>query len=152
MADITYPSSLPDFRLSKARTEQQGYRTTQPFAGPLFIEAVTDESPVTWQVKVTCRNQLESRSFKAFVRSVKNGEAFNKDILTEEGHITHEVRFIDLPLTPRQIDTEKFEYTGVIYATALISNDENIDNDQLIYDWLVDSNIIDNAVNNLWTN
>ena len=146
---ITYPATLPDFKISKKRQEQQRYRTTQPFAGALYIEKVTDDSPVSWGVTVLCKSQIQSRQFQAFLRSVRNGEVFTKSILTEEGFIDHEVRFIEMPLTPKQRNSSMFEYSGTIYATKLNSIDEDVD-DELIYEWLQDSEIIDNALNCIW--
>lgn len=149
MASIIYPATLPDFKLGKVRQQPQMYRTTQPFSGPLFIQKVTDEMPVMWGVTITCKSQIQSRQFAAFIRSVENGELFNKDILTEEGHLDHEVRFIELPLKPIQLSSFLWEYSGVIYARKLTSIDELV-NDLLIANWLQDADIIDNAMNNLW--
>jgi len=149
MADIQYPATLPDFRMGKQRTQQQTYRTSQPFAGPLFIEKITDESPVSWGVTITCTNRIQSRQFQAFLRAVANGQPFDKNILTEEGPILHEVRFVEMPLQPTQINDFMWEYSGVIYAVKLIQPDDVVD-DELIYTWLQDAEIIDNALNNLW--
>lgn len=150
MALIQYPSTLPDFRMGKRRTQQQTYETTQPFAGPLYIEKRTDESPVSWDVSILCTNRIQSRQFQAFLRTVANGTPFDKNILTEEGPILHEVRFVEMPLQPTQINDFVWEYSGVIYAVALIQPDAEIDNDDLIIDWLQGASIIDNAINNLW--
>jgi hypothetical protein len=149
MAIIQYPSTLPDFRLGKRRTQQQTYRTSQPFAGPLFIEKITDESPVTWDITVTCTNQIQSIQFQAFLRAVNNGQPFDKNILTEEGPILHEVRFVDMPLQPTQINDFVWEYSGMIYAVKLIQPIDVVD-DLLVANWLQDACIIDNALNNLW--
>jgi hypothetical protein len=149
MATIDYPPSLPDFRLGKQRQELQTYRTSQPFNGPLFIEKITDESPVTWDVTITCKSQGQARGFQAFLRQVKNGTPFNKDILIEEGFSTHEVRFIEEPLSPRQSSPHVWIYSGVIYAVKLVSNDELVD-DNLIILYAGQSDIIDIAVNNFW--
>ena len=149
MADIQYPATLPEFKLGKQRTQQQTYRTSQPFAGPLFIEKITDESPVTWEVTILCINRIQSRQFQAFLRAVANGQPFDKDILTEEGNIAHEVRFVDMPLQPTQINDFVWEYSGLIYAVKLIQPDDVVD-DLLIANWLQDADIIDNALNNLW--
>lgn len=149
MADIIYPVTLPDFTMGKQRKQEQTYRTSQPFNGPSYIEKITDESPVTWNVSVICTNSIQSRQFQAFLRAVNNGQPFNKNILTEEGHVEHEVRFIDMPLEPEQISNYIWKYTGLIYATKLIQPDDVVD-DGLIFTWLQDANIIDNALNNLW--
>lgn len=149
MAVITYPSTLPDFKMGKQRKQEQTYRTSKPFNGPSYIEKITDESPVTWNISVVCTNRIQSKQFQAFLRAVNNGQPFNKDILTEDGHIEHEVRFISMPLQPEQISNFIWKYSGVIYATKLIQPDDEV-NDSLIYEWLQDGDIIDNALNNLW--
>tara|TARA_R110000744_G_scaffold125690_1_gene231359 strand:- start:77 stop:538 length:462 start_codon:yes stop_codon:yes gene_type:complete len=150
MADITYPLTLPDFIMGKRREQAQTYRTSQPFNGPSYIEKVTDESPVTWAVSIVCTSSIQARQFQSFLRAVNNGQPFNKNILTEEGHIEHEVRFIDMPLQPEQISTYVWKYSGLIYATKLIQPDDEIDNEELIFTWLQGADIIDNALNNLW--
>lgn len=149
MADIQYPATLPNFKLGKRRTQQQTYRTSQPFSGPLFIEKITDESPVVWEVSILCVGQVQSEQFQAFLRAVNNGQPFDKNILTEEGSIEHEIRFVDMPLQPTQINDTTWEYSGTIYAVKLIQPNDVVDN-ELIYTWLQDANIIDNAMNNLW--
>lgn len=149
MADIDYPPDLPDFRMGKRRDQVQTYRTSEPFAGPLFIEKITDESPVIWDVTITCRNTIQARIFQAFLRLVANGKPFNKDIRTEEGKITHEVKFIEEPLSPEQQSDNVWTYRGVIYAAKLIQPDALID-DELIIRYLAQANIIDTAVNTIW--
>lgn len=151
MATIDYPDTLPDFKLGKQRQQAQTYRTSQPFAGPLFIEQITDESPVTWDVSIACRTRGEARAFQAFLRKIKGGlEAFNKDILVEDGNnVTHEVRFIEAPLRPQQVSDNIWIYSGVIYAVALIQPDALI-NDDLIILYAGQSDFIDIAINNFW--
>ncbi len=151
MAAITYPSNLPDFKLGKQREQEQTFRTNEPFNGPLFVEKITDESPVAWNVTITCKTSGQARVFQAFLRTIPNGTPFNKSILIEEGFVEHEVRFIEMPLTPTQIGTGNvWEYSGVIYAVKLIQPDTDINNDALIIAYIEDANIIDNALNNLW--
>ena len=149
MATISYPTTLPDFRLGKQRDQFQTYRTSQPFAGPLFIEKITNESPVTWDVTISCKTQGQARAFQAFLRKVAGGTPFNKNIFTEEGFVTHEVRFIEEPLSPQQNSNNVWSYSGVIYAVKLVQNDALV-NDDLIILFADQANIIDNAVNNLW--
>ena len=146
---IEYPSNLPDFRISKKRTQQQTFITSEPFSGPMFIEQRTDESPVSWDVTITCTSQTQSRVFQAFLRKVKGGLIFTKAILTEEGHVDHEVRFIVEPLRPNQLSSFHFEYSGTIYARALVQNDAIIDDD-LIIEWLDDASLLDIIVNETW--
>lgn len=150
MADIQYPATLPEFKLGKQRSQQQTYRTSQPSSGPLFIEKITDESPVVWDVTFLCVGQAQAKQFQAFLRVVKNGQPFDKAILTEDGPIDHEVRFIEMPLQPTQLSDVIWQYTGTIYAVKLIQPDAELDNDELILAWLQDADIIDNAMNNLW--
>lgn len=150
MADIDYPDTIPNFKLGKRRSQVQTYRTSQPFAGPLFIEKITDESPVTWDVSIACRTRGEARAFQAFLRTIKGGRPFNKDILIEDGNaVPHEVRFIEEPLTPNQVSDNVWIYSGVIYAVALIQPDALI-NDDLIILHVGEADFIDIAVNNFW--
>jgi len=152
MAVIDYPCELPDFKLGKQRQQFQTYRTNQPFAGPLFVEKITDESPVTWSITIIVVGQIQARMFQDFLRQVCSGEPFNKCILTEEGFIDHEVRFIELPLAPVQVGTgQAWEYSGVIYAAALIQEDALICAPGLIANNLQDAACIDNIVNNIWS-
>lgn len=150
MADIGYPSTLPDFKLGKQRDQVQTYRTQEPFAGPMYLEAITDESPVTWSVTIECTSAIQARQFQAFLRKVCRGQVFNKCILTEEGHIEHEVRFIDMPLSPTQIANGIWSYSGTIYARALVQNDALICDEDLILCWLQDAACIDVVMNSVW--
>jgi len=149
MATIDYPVNLPDFKLGKRREQVQTYRTSQPFNGPLFIEKITDESPVTWNVTILCKTSTQARIFQAFLRQIKDGQTFNKNILTEEGFITHEVRFIEAPLIPEQRGINTWMYTGTIQALKLNQPDALIDDDLIIL-YLEQGDIIDTAVNVLW--
>jgi hypothetical protein len=146
---LNYPSNLPNFKLGKQRQQKQTFRTSQPFNGPLFIEKITDESPVIWEVSVVCPTPGLARVFQAFLRQTANGEPFNKDIWTEEGFVPHEVRFIEMPLRPEQSGTSVWTYRGTIYATALTQNDALV-NDDLIILYAEQSDIIDIAVNTFW--
>ena len=149
MATIDYPVNLPDFKLGKTRQQVQTFRTSQPFNGPLFVEKITDESPVIWNVTIVCKSPVQARIFQAFLRKIKNGETFNKDILTEEGRIAHEVRFIEMPLEPVQMGVTVWVYSGVIQALKLNQPDALIDDDLIIL-YLNQAGIIDNALNVLW--
>lgn len=150
MADIQYPSTLPNFKLGKKRAQAQTFRTSQPFGGPMFIEQFTDESPVVWDVTIQCVGSIQARQFQAFLRAVANGEPFDKEILTEEGAVDHEIRFIEMPLQPTQLSDYVWVYSGAVYAVKLIQPDSDIDNDDLIIDWLQGASIIDTALNELW--
>lgn len=150
MADINYPSTLPDFKEGKTRQQVQTYRTSQPFAGPMYIEAVTDESPVTWNVTFDCVGQIQARQFQAFLRKVCNGQPFNKCILTEEGFVEHEVRFIDMPLQPTQIGNFIWQYSGTILAVKLNQDDALICDDDLLTCHLQDAGCIDSVINSIW--
>jgi len=151
MALIEYPCKLPDFKLGKRRHEQQTFRTNQPFAGQLFIEHITDDTPVTWEVTITAVGRTQARMFQDFLRQICDGSPFNKCILTEEGFIVHEVRFIEFPLSPVQIGTgQAWEYSGVIYATKLIQEDALICAPGLIANNLDDAACLDRIVNSIW--
>ena len=150
MADINYPGTLPDFKLGKQRTEQQTYRVSEPFAGQPFTEFVSDDSPVIWRVTIDCVGSIQARQFQQFIKYVAGGVPFNKNILTENGHIEHEVKFLEMPLEPMQTSTNVWQYSGVIFATALINPDDDIDNPELIFEWLDQASILDIAINDSW--
>lgn len=146
---ISYPCTLPDFKTGKSREQVQTFRTTPPFVGPIYIEQITDESPVTWDVEIVCASQVQARQFQAFLRKIKGGVPFTKAILTEEGHVEHEVRFIVEPRAPKQISKNVWSYSGTIYARALIQKDAFICDDELILCRLQDAACIDNALNGI---
>ena len=120
MADIKYPSTLPNFKLGKQRDQTQVFNVQQPFGGSSFVEQTHDESPVIWDVTFLCVGSIQARQFQAFLRAVNNGVAFDKDIITEDGSITHEVRFVKMPLEPTQLSDYVWEYSGSIYADELL--------------------------------
>ncbi len=152
MATIDYPCTLPDFKLGKRREQVQTYRTSQPFAGSLFIEHVSDDSPVTWNVTIVTVGMNQSRMFQDFLRQICEGQPFNKCILTEEGFIDHEVRFIEMPLSPVQIGTgQAWEYSGVIYAAKLIQEDALICAPGLIANNLDGAACLDTILNSFWS-
>lgn len=150
--------TLPPIKFGKRRSETQQFRTSQPFAGPMYIEQITDESPVTWEVTFDCTNQIQAQQFKAFLRTesgdagikIKQGAPFYKCIQTEEGFIQHEVQFIEVPLTPIQTGPFQWQYSGVIYAVELIEENADICNDELIVARLQDASCIDTTMNSLW--
>lgn len=146
---IDYPSVLPDFKISKSRSQKQTFRTSQPFVGALYTEKVTDDIPVMWDVVIICRTSEQARQFQAFLREIKGGQPFIKGIWTEEGIVDHEVKFIRMPNYPVQKSPYVWEYSGTIYANKLIQNDSELDY-CLIIKYLQDANIIDIAVNELW--
>lgn len=150
MADIDYPSNLPQFVLGKNREQEQTFRVNNVFAGSPFAEKITDDNPVQWSGEVFCKDALTARAFLAFVRQVKNFQAFNMPILTENGMVTHEVRFLQEPKAPVQVTQTIWRYSFVIFARELINPDEDIDNDELVAWWIQQAGIIDRACNSSW--
>ena len=150
MADINYPKTLPQFILGKSREQQQGYRVNDVFAGSPFVEKITDDKPVKWSGEVFCKNNLISRSFQQFIKLVSNGKKFNMPILTENGFVTHEVFFFEEPNAPVQVNQSIWRYSFTILARELINPDDEINNPELIANWLLESSIIDVACNSSW--
>jgi len=122
MADITYPSTLPDFRRGKQRRQAQNYTINNPLYGAPYSEKTTDDLPVTWDVEITCKDAAQAQEFQAFLKSVKGGRAFYKNIQTEFGHILHEVAFDVEPNEPTQHSDGVWTYRGSIYAQALLES------------------------------
>jgi len=116
MADIDYPSELPQFNAGKQRRERQGFVVTNPLQGSAYVELRTDDLPVMWDVTITCISALQAQTFLAFLRSVKGGRPFNKSILTEYGFQDYEVAFAQEPREPEQISPNVWRYSATIYA------------------------------------
>ena len=120
MADVIYPDYLPDFKMGKARKERQTYITTEPLKGAYYTEKITDDTPVIWECEIQCNGLVQSQRFQQFIESVKGGRTFVKNILTEYGHVPHEVSFVIEPREPRQISHITFSYPCTIRATKLV--------------------------------
>ena len=121
MAVTAYPADLPDFLSGKTRTEVQKYRTSDQFYGAFTVEKLTDESPVTWRVNIKCKDQTEANAFwDWFNANARGGKPFTKQILTEYGHITHEVKFITEPTSVTN-DRHIFDYSAEIMARELLT-------------------------------
>ena len=149
MAVISYPDTLPDFKLGKSREQMQKFRVSDPFIGAFYTEKITDDTPVVWDFQIVC-TQGQARVFQQFLNLTNEGQPFTKSILTEAGHVEHEVKFIEVPLKPTQITQQLWAYTGTIFAQALINPDDEIDNPELIIGWIDEANILDVALNESW--
>lgn len=120
MADVIYPDYLPDFLMGKSRKERQTYATTEPLKGAYYTEKITDDTPVIWECEIKCHGVNQSRFFQQFLESVKGGRTFIKSILTEYGHVPHEVSFVVEPREPRQIGINVWSYPCTIRASKLV--------------------------------
>lgn len=118
---VIYPDYLPDFMLGKQRTEKQGYVVENPLQGSPYVEQRTEDIPVFWDVEITCATATQARNFVMFVKSVKGGKPFLKSILTEYGHVTHEVSFTVEPRVSTNLSAGVWKYSGQIYATKLVT-------------------------------
>lgn len=118
---VIYPDYLPDFMLGKQRAEKQGYVVEDPLQGSPYIEQRTEDIPVFWDFEITCKSRTQARNFVMFVKSVKGGKPFLKSILTEYGHVTHEVAFTVEPRVSTNLSEGVWKYSGQIYATKLLT-------------------------------
>lgn len=123
MADIVYPTTLPDFSINKRRDTPQSIRVHTPLRGNAYTEQLfdlNDDTPAMFDVEIICKDQTQAQTFQAFLRTVDLGQSFSKMILTEFGKITHKIRFINVPLQPTQIsENGQWSYRGTIYADKM---------------------------------
>lgn len=102
MADIDYPSSLPLLQREKGRVDSNVFKNVQSMAGTPFVQPVTEDQTSTWTFTVSMIRS-DALIFANWIRdeskglSVRNGNWFNIDILTENGLLPQEVKFIRIP-------------------------------------------------------
>lgn len=120
MADSIYPDYLPDFLIGKRRRQGQNYITTKPLKGAYYTEKITNDLSVVWDGEFRCHGANQARLFWEFFESVKGGRTFIKNILTEYGHVPHEVSFVVEPREPNQIAYNVFSYPCTIRAQKLV--------------------------------
>lgn len=111
--------NLPDFRLGKSRSQPSPYNTTEPFSGPLYIEQITDDVPVSWDVTIIC-NGLQRSVFQTFLSDINYSGEFIKEIRTEVGIVEHFVRIVSGIPQPTEISNELWSYSFTVYARELI--------------------------------
>ena len=149
---VDYPSQ---FRLaiqsSKKREVAKTFINSEPLAGKMYTQRLTDEAPVIWDFDLVFM-QFQAKLFDAWFKVVADSgnESVNMPIKTEQGIVTHEVRFIDIP-QPREVG-DTWRYSCSVQA-AKVERPDNLDdliniinlgyNEQNLYD-------IDGAVNMFW--
>lgn len=123
MADIVYPTTLPDFSINKRRDTPQSIRVHTPLRGNAYTEQLfdlNDDTPAVFDVEIICKDQTQAQAFQAFLRTVDLGQQFTKSVLTETGKITHKMRFVNVPLQPTQVsENGQWSYRGTIYVDKL---------------------------------
>tara|TARA_R110002096_G_C14661646_1_gene728186 strand:+ start:13927 stop:14391 length:465 start_codon:yes stop_codon:yes gene_type:complete len=149
---VDYPSQ---FRLAiqqgKKREVAKTFINSEPLAGKMYTQRLTDEAPVIWDFDLIF-SQFQAKLFDAwfFVAADSGNEAVNMPIKTEQGIVIHEVRFIDIP-QPRET-ASVWRYSCSVQAAAIV-RPENMQeladivalgyNEQNFWD-------IDGAINTYW--
>ena len=149
---VDYPSQ---FRLAiqqgKKREVAKTFINSEPLAGKMYTQRLTDEAPVIWDFDLVFM-QFQAKLFDAWFKVVADSgnESVNMPIKTEQGLVVHEVRFIDIPQAREVANT--WRYSCSVQA-AKIERPDNLDdliniinlgyNEQNLYD-------IDGAVNAFW--
>lgn len=118
---VIYPTNLPDFTLGKQRTEKQAFVVANPLQGSPYLEQVTQDIPVFWDVEIICKSQVQARDFVMFLKSVKGGKPFVKNILTEYGHVAHEISWVVEPRVSQNVSNGIWKYSGKAYAARLLT-------------------------------
>lgn len=155
--NLRYPEGLRGcIQAGKSRSQQAGFRQSDPAAGPAYTERYTLNPPVSWSFSLIF-NRYQAQIFMAWFRSATKGGAlpFIMPIRTEEALIDHEVRFTasGVPqLVSETADIFTYQCTIVGRKIETIISDEDI---LVLFDMFGDNfapsfSIIDVATNREW--
>lgn len=117
---VDYPSR---FRLAiqsgKKREVAKTFINSEPLAGKMYTQRLTDEAPVIWDFDLVF-TQFDAKLFDAWflVTADSGNEAVNMPIKTEQGLVVHEVRFIDIP-QPREV-ADTWRYSCSVQASEIV--------------------------------
>lgn len=120
--------NLPDFRIGKSRSQPSPYSTTEPFSGPLYIENISDDIPVSWDVQIVCDGAQRSE-FQTFLSDINYSGEFDKILRTEVGLVSHSLRIISGIPQPKEISNNVWAYSFTVYATELNLNPPLVNRD-----------------------
>ena len=149
---VDYPSQ---FRLaiqsSKKREVAKTFINSEPLAGKMYTQRLTDEAPVIWDFDLVFM-QFQAKLFDAWFKVVADSgnESVNMPIKTEQGIVVHEVRFIDIPQA-REVG-ETWRYSCSVQAAKIERPDNLNDLINIINLGYVEQNLydIDSAINMFW--
>ena len=117
---VDYPSQFrPAIQQGKKREVAKTFINSEPLAGKMYTQRLTDEAPVIWDFDLIF-NAYDAKFFDAWfkVTADSGNEAVNMPIKTEQGLVLHEVRFIDIP-QPRET-AETWRYSCSVQAAAIV--------------------------------
>jgi hypothetical protein len=149
---VDYP---PQFRLAiqsgKKREVAKTFINSAPLAGKMYTQRLTDEAPVIWDFDLIF-SQFQAKLFDAWFKLTadEGNEAVNMPIRTEQGLVTHEVRFIDIPQPTEVAST--WRYSCSVQAAAIIRPESPEELLQIIEAGYTQQDLynIDSAVNEGW--
>lgn len=125
MADIDYPADLRAFLIGRGKKQTAKIRTTQPLSGPAYIEKLSTDAPVIYEVSfkfgLGCFN--EALLFRAWVeyKGIDRGVPFNIPLNHEgfnEGNQTQEVQV--LPSSGYDILSNVHQGQGIYEYKAIL--------------------------------
>lgn len=125
MAAVSYPAGLRNaIKNGKKREIGSAFRMADPVGGPAFVERFTDDQPIIWDFQLVFNN-FEALVFWSWFRDPdfadKGLAEFNFPISTEEGLVTHEVRFLADGVPQLISETKNTKtYSATIRARALV--------------------------------
>lgn len=117
---VDYPSQ---FRLAiqqgKKREVAKTFINSEPLAGKMYTQRLTDEAPVIWDFDLIFP-RFQAKLFDAWfkVTADEGNESVNMPIKTEQGLVVHEVRFIDIPQA-REVG-ETWRYSCSVQAAEIV--------------------------------
>ena len=121
---VDYPSQ---FRLAiqqgKKREVAKTFINSEPLAGKMYTQRLTDEAPVIWDFDLIFP-RFQAKLFDAWFKFAADSgnEAVNMPIKTEQGLVVHEVRFIDIPQARETANI--WRYSCSVQAAAIIRPDD----------------------------
>lgn len=116
---VDYPSQ---FRLAiqqgKKREVARQFKNVEPLVGKMYTERFTDESPVIWDFDLIFP-RFQAKMFDAWfkVTADEGDEEVNMPIKTENGLVTHTVRFFEIPQAREEGET--WRYSCAVQSSSI---------------------------------
>jgi hypothetical protein len=139
MADLDFPLQLRgELRASKRVSQVPSFRASDPSAGPFYVEPLTDDTPVTYDVEFKY-TAGEAISFEAWVNSPmycdKGRNPFNMPIELPGGVFVQEAQFLPDGVPSRPVSQQGRIFT--YRATMIVRKLNNPWEDELA-EWAVE--------------
>lgn len=122
MAIEKYPLGLRTIlRSGKSRQMTPTYRLSEPRSGPAYVQALSEDAPVFWDVTFRFQRNERMIFIDWFRRKINRGRSpFMLTIGTEYGPVEHQMQFMPDSLLPVSEDGgQTYTYTATIFSRRL---------------------------------